>query len=44
MSSLAKLELAAGESEIPGEVVVVAVVGGVEEEAREVVGLWVRWI
>ena len=40
----AKLELAAGESEIPGEVGVVAVVGGVEEGAREVVELWVRWI
>jgi len=34
----------AGESEIPGEVGVVAVVGGVEEGAREVVELPVRWI
>ena len=40
----AKLELAAGESGIPGEVGVVAVVRGAEEEAREVVELWVRWI
>ena len=40
----AKLELAAGESGIPGEVGVVAVVGGVEEGARDVVELWVRWI
>ena len=39
-----KLELTAGESEIPGEVGVVAVVGGVEEGAREVVELWVWWI
>ena len=43
-SSWAKLELTAGESEIPGEVGVVAVVGGVEEEAREVVELRMRWI
>ena len=34
----------AGESEIPGEVGVVAVVREVEEGAREVVELWVRWI
>ena len=39
-----KLELAAGESGIPGEVGVVAVVGGVEEGASEVVELLVRWI
>ena len=39
-----KLRPTAGESEIPGEVGVVAVVGGVEEGAREVVELWVRWI
>ena len=31
-------------SGIPGEVGVVAVVGEVEEGAREVVELWVRWI
>ena len=43
-SSLGELELAAGESGIPGEVGVVDVVGGVEEGAREVVELWVRWI
>ena len=34
----------AGESEISDEVGVVAVVGGVEEGAREVVELLVRWI
>ena len=39
-----KLEPMAGESKIPGEVGVVAVVEGVEEGAREVVELWVRWI
>ena len=43
-SSLGELELVAGESGIPGEVGVVAVVEGVEEGAREVVELWVRWI
>ena len=41
---MGELELAAGESGIPGEVGIVAVVGGVEEGAREVVELWVRWI
>ena len=39
-----KLELAAAEFGIPGEVEVVAVVGGIEEGARKVVELWVRWI
>ena len=39
-----KLELAAGEFGIRGEVGVVAVVGGVEDRAREVVEFWVRWI
>ena len=43
-SSLGELELAAGESGIPGEVGVVAVVGGIEEGAREVVELPVWWI
>ena len=43
-SSLGELELAAGESGIPGKVGIVVVVGGVEEGAREVVELWVRWI
>ena len=40
----AKLNPAARESGIPGEVGVVAMVGGVEEGAREVVELCVRWI
>jgi hypothetical protein len=34
----------AGEFGIPGEVRVMAVAGGVEEGAREVVELWAQWI
>ena len=41
---MTKLRPTAGESEIPDEVGAVAVVGGVEEGAREMVELWVRWI
>ena len=41
---MTKLRPTAGESEIPDEVGVVAVVGGVEEGATEVVELCVLWI
>ena len=43
-SSTVRSSLDQTKTEIPGEVGVVAVVGGVEEGAREVVELPVRWI